>query len=158
MRECREYPTRTTDEVKDLVVTYVWAEPDLVLMVVDDVTASAPLFEELKKLSSVVEQTADAVFITDRTGVIEYVNPAFEQITGFTRGQALGQNPRILQSGQTPREFYQRLWKTVLDNRPFQGQTVNRRRDGTLFTAVQTITPMTDEEGRSRISCRCSRT
>jgi two-component system cell cycle sensor histidine kinase/response regulator CckA len=80
-----------------------------VLTIINDVTAERAALSELKKLSSAVEQTADAVFITDQTGAIEYVNPAFEAITGFTRAEALGKTPRILKSGQMPPEYYERL-------------------------------------------------
>src|SRR5919198_5220623 len=106
------------------------------------------LYSGIKKLSSAVEQTADVVFITDRTGVIEYVNPAFELTTGFAPVEALGRTPRILKSGQMPPEYYQQLWETILAGQAFRAQTVNRNRDGALIVADQTITPMKDHEGR----------
>jgi sigma-B regulation protein RsbU (phosphoserine phosphatase) len=147
-REMLGYRLRTTGEVKDVVFTYVFVEPDLVLTIIEDVTAQRAALSELQTLSNAVEQTADVVFITSRTGVIEYVNPAFERITGYTRAEALGQNPRLLKSGQMPQDYYQRLWETVISGEPFQAQTVNRKRDGTLFVAEQTITPMKDPEGQ----------
>lgn len=142
------YRLRTTGEVKDLIFTHVYVEPDLMVTIIEDITAENAALNELKQLSNAVEQTADAVFITDRDGVIEYINPGFEVITGFTRDEALGNNPRILKSGQMPPEYYQRLWETVLSGSPFQAQTVNHRRDGTQFVAEQTITPMKDHEGQ----------
>lgn len=147
-REMLGYRLRTTGEVKDVVFTYVFVEPDLVLTIIEDVTAEYAALSELQKLSSALEQTADVVFITSRSGAIEYVNPAFERITGYARAEALGQNPRLLKSGQMPPGFYERLWETVLGGEPFQAQTVNRKRDGTLFVAEQTITPMKDPEGQ----------
>lgn len=98
-------------------------------------------------LSNAVEQTADAVFITDRKGTIEYVNPAFETITGFPPNEALGSNPRILKSGVQDHQYYHELWSAITNGRVFRDTTVNRRKCGRLFHAEQTITPMTDEGG-----------
>ena len=136
------------DEVRDLVVTYVFLEPDLVFTVIDDVTSKLAAMGELQMLSSAVEQTADAVLITDRNGSIKYVNPAFEGMTGFTRSEVLGKNPRLLKSGKMSQEYYQQLWQTVLLGEPFQSQTINRRRDGSLLVVEQTITPIKDQYGK----------
>jgi sigma-B regulation protein RsbU (phosphoserine phosphatase) len=101
--------------------------------------------EELTmRLSSAVEQTADSVVITDRRGVIEYVNPAFEQTTGFSRAEAIGFTPRILRSGEQPTAFYESMWATILGGEAFKGTIVNRKKGGELFVAEQTITPMRD--------------
>src|SRR5258708_6504703 len=75
--------------------------------------------DTLRKLWRAVEQSADLVMITDRTGVIEYVNPAFEVLTGYTRAEMIGQNPRILKSNQQPLEVYKELWQTILSGREF---------------------------------------
>ncbi len=146
-REILGYRLRSTGDVKDLVVTFVWVEPDLVLTIIDDVSDQRAALSELKKLSSAVEQTADAVFITDRNGAIEYVNPGFEQITGYRLAEVRGKTPRVLKSGTMPPEYYQRQWSTLLAGETFRAEVVNRRRDGTLFVAEQTITPMTDDDG-----------
>lgn len=103
--------------------------------------------ELVDRLYSAVHQTADAVFITDRSGTIEYVNPAFERTTGYSSDQAIGQTPRLLKSGEQATEYYANLWRTVLAGEPFRGSPVNRRRDGGLFHAEQTITPMTTRAG-----------
>ena len=95
------------------------------------------------RLSSAVHQTADAVFITDPTGIIEYVNPSFERMTGYPRREVIGKTPRILRSGEQGPEYYDGLWGSLLRGEPFYGTPVNRRRDGRLFHAEQTITPMT---------------
>jgi sigma-B regulation protein RsbU (phosphoserine phosphatase) len=99
-------------------------------------------------LSAAVEQTADSVMITDRNGRIEYVNPAFEVTTGYRRDEALGQTPRILKSGKHDDEFYRHLWGEVLAGRSFHGTIVNRKKNGELYTAQQTITPMTKDDGQ----------
>lgn len=97
-----------------------------------------------RRLASAVEQAADAVFITNRAGVIEYVNPAFERITGYLRDEVMGETPRLLRSGQQGLEYYDALWTTILSGTPFAATVVNRRKGGELFYAEQTITPMRD--------------
>lgn len=147
-REISNYRMRTTGETRDMVVTLVPVEPDLVLAITHDVTAERQAYAELKKLSSAVEQTADAVFITDRSAVIEYVNPAFEQMTGYPREEVLGKTPRVFKSGKMPTEYYYQLWKSVLEGKVFRTQTTNRKRNGELFIVEQTITPMKDDSGK----------
>ena len=148
--EYHDHYVRSTDNLIDnnQVITCVFGEPDLVMVIIENDTEKRASLNELKKLSSVVEQTADAVFIADRNGFIEYVNPGFEAITGYTRAEALGKTPRILKSGQMPVAYYQKLWKTVLGGDVFHAQTMNRKRDGSLFVAEQTITPIKDQEGQ----------
>jgi len=98
-------------------------------------------------ISSALEQNADSVIITNRDGVIEYVNPAFEVIAGFSKLEAVGQTPAIMRSGiQTP-HFYATLWNTLLSGRPFQTIITNRRRDGQLFDLEQTISPIRNPSG-----------
>jgi PAS domain S-box-containing protein len=148
IREIPGYHVVSTGEVKDLVVTYAFVEPDFVMMMVKDVTDERAVLNQLQRLSSAVEQTADAVFITNRDGVIEYVNPAFEQVTGYARDEVLGKTPRILKSGEMRPGYYQTLWKTILGGNAFQGQTINHRRDGSKLIVEQTITPMKDQSGQ----------
>jgi len=99
------------------------------------------------RFTCVIEQTADAVFITDIKGVIEYVNPAFESITGYNKSEALGCTPRLLKSGLHKPEYYQDLWKTLLQGHSFTGEAVNKRKNGELFYAEQTITPIRNPRG-----------
>ena len=103
--------------------------------------------EERLRLSSAVEQTADTVFITNRDGVIEYVNPAFEATTGYSREEAIGQTPRILKSGQTSPQYYAQLWSTILAGATFRSNTLNRKKSGELYHAEQTITPVKGSDG-----------
>ena len=102
---------------------------------------------ELRQLSSVTEQTADTVLITDRDGKIEYVNTAFEQLTGYTRDEALGKTPRLIKSGAHDDEFYRGLWDTILNGNVFQSEIVNRKKNGEIFHEVKTITPLRDAQG-----------
>jgi PAS domain S-box-containing protein len=98
-------------------------------------------------LSRAMEQTADSVVITDREGVIEYVNPAFEATTGYSRQDALGKTPRILKSGDHDSDFYKLLWNSILEGHPFRGTLVNRKKTGELYWGEQTITPIKDHAG-----------
>jgi phosphoserine phosphatase RsbU/P len=99
-------------------------------------------------LSKAVEQTADSVLITDNTEHIEYVNPAFENTTGYSREEALGRTPRLLNSGQHDETFYQDMWDRLLRGEPYRGTLVNRKKTGELYWANQTITPIKDARGR----------
>ena len=96
-------------------------------------------------LSRVVQQTADSVILTDRQGVIQYVNPAFEMTTGYGKDEALGQTPRILKSGLHDAEFYREMWAQFAHGLPFKGMVINRKKTGELYWAQQTITSMRDE-------------
>jgi PAS domain S-box-containing protein len=100
------------------------------------------------QLSSVVEQTADTVVITDREGRIEYANPAFEQLTGYTKEEALGKTPGILKSGLHDGQFYQKLWSTILAGDVFFSEITNRKKNGELYHEVKTISPLRDAQGR----------
>ena len=102
---------------------------------------------ELRKLSRAAEQSDNAIVITNKDGIIEYVNPAFTRITGYTAEEAIGQNPRILKSGQHPPEFYKRMWETLLQGKVWKGEVINRRKDGSLYWENETISPVRDEEG-----------
>ncbi len=103
--------------------------------------------EILQQLSSAVEQTADSVVITDRNGIIEYVNPAFEQITGYTAIEAISQTPAILKSGKHDKSFYQELWRTLKTGLVFRSIFINRHKNGKLFYEEKTITPIRDVSG-----------
>jgi PAS domain S-box-containing protein len=99
-------------------------------------------------LETAIEQAAESVVITDRKGTIRYVNPAFTRVTGFSAGEAVGRNPRILRSGAHDAVFYRRLWETISAGEIWRGKIVNRRRDGTLFEEEMSITPVRDAAGR----------
>jgi two-component system cell cycle sensor histidine kinase/response regulator CckA len=103
--------------------------------------------DTLRKLSLAVEKSADTVMITDREGIIQYVNPAFEALSGYLREDAIGKTARILKSGEHGPEVYQELWKTVLAGNVFRGILVNRKRNGELFCVEQSISPVLDEAG-----------
>jgi PAS domain S-box-containing protein len=117
------------------------------VVVFRDITESKKAEEGMERLSSAVEQTADSVLITDVRGTIEYVNPAFEATTGYSSAEAVGCNPNILKSGLQSPEYYRDLWATILAGEPFRGHTVNRKKNGELYHAEQTITGIKDRNG-----------
>src|SRR5207247_4502367 len=87
------------------------------------------------------------VVITDRSGQIVWVTGAFTALTGYSADEVLGENPRILKSGKHGAAFYQSLWETILAGQVWRAEVVNRRKDGTLYTEQETITPVRDEYG-----------
>jgi len=98
-------------------------------------------------LAAAVEQSADAVVITDTSGEIQYVNPAFTAMTGYSREEAAGQNPRLLKSGRHCPEFYKELWDTIASGRAWHGEVTNQRKDGTFYSEEMRITPVLDRCG-----------
>ena len=101
----------------------------------------------LRKLWRAVEQTADMVAITDRAGVMEYVNPAFEALTGYPRVEAIGQTLRILKSKQQAPGLYREMWQTILAGETFRGTVLNRKKNGETFLVEKTVTPLRDTDG-----------
>ncbi len=101
----------------------------------------------LGALPTAIEQAADGIVVTDTHARIQYVNPAFTRITGYSAAEVVGRNPRILRSGWQDRAYYQQLWETILSGQVWQGELVNRRKDGTLYTEAATIAPVRDESG-----------
>ena len=101
--------------------------------------------EQLRKFQRAVEAAGHSILISDPEGTIEYVNPAFEETTGYSRREAVGNTPRMLKSGEMSDSHYARLWETITAGETWHEEIVNRRKDGTLYTADQTIAPITDE-------------
>lgn len=103
--------------------------------------------KSIRALARAVEQSPVSIVITDPAGNIQYVNPKFEQLTGYTIAETLGQNPRILSSGERPAEEYRELWTTIISGQTWRGEFHNRRKDGTLFWEQASISPILDEQG-----------
>jgi PAS domain S-box-containing protein len=104
--------------------------------------------ERLRLQSAALESAATGVLITDINGVILWVNPAFTTITGFSAQEAIGKNPRILNSGTHDLQFFTQLWKTILAGQIWQHETINRRKDGRIYVEEQTIAPVRDDSGQ----------
>jgi PAS domain S-box-containing protein len=117
------------------------------VVVFHDVTKKKESDTLIQTLTNAVEQTADSIIITDRSGLIEYVNPAFELTTGYSLKELRGLTPRILKSGVHDDAFYERLWATILSGHVFRDTIANRKKNGEIFFAEQTITPMWGSTG-----------
>ena len=103
--------------------------------------------EAHRRLSTVIQQSAESIVITNTSGVIEYVNPAFERITGYTRAEVLGQTSRLLKSGKQDAAFYKTLWSAITAGSVWHGHFVNKRKDGSLYEEEATISPVRDNDG-----------
>ncbi len=133
--ECWSHPILRASEIIGCVVTFI------------DITERKQADAQMTKLSSALEQTADSVVITDNNGIIEYVNPAFEETTGFTRSEALGRKTNIVKSGKHDLAFYKQLWETILKGEVFRDVLINRKKDGSLYYEEESITPLKDSQG-----------
>ncbi len=112
-----------------------------------DLTHEVKQQEEIKKYKTIIEQAKMVVVITDKDGNIQYVNPEFERVTGYKRDEAVGQNPRILKSGVHPKSFYENLWNTILSGKMWEGEFINKKKDGTLYNEEANIFPIFNKKG-----------
>ncbi len=103
--------------------------------------------KELARLAKAVEHAAETILITDVEGVINYVNPAFERITGYSRDEAIGKNPSFLKSGVHDNSFYKNMWGTITKGQVWSGRVTNRRKSGEQYKEESTISPITDHSG-----------
>jgi PAS domain S-box-containing protein len=110
-----------------------------------DITEHKQAEESLIKLSSAIEQTIDSIIITDRNGIIEYVNHAFEDLTGYSSEEAVGKTPRILKSGTIDQKYYEEMWKQILSGKVLKAEVVNKKKNGTLYDEEKTISPIFDK-------------
>ena len=112
-----------------------------------NITAQADVAAQLRLFSRIVDQSPVSVVVTDQDGVIEYVNPRFSEVTGYTQSEAIGRSPRLLASGETPLPVYQELWCTIRDRRPWQGELRNKRKSGQCYWEQAIIFPILDDHG-----------
>ena len=120
------------------------ADRELIEGTILDVTEQRRAEEERARLAAAIEQSHESIMMTDIEGTIIYVNPAFERITGYSREEAVGLNPRIIKSGLHDKAFYEQMWRTILSGQPWRGQMTDRRKDGSLFTEESVISPVRD--------------
>lgn len=123
------------------------ASTPVVVINARDVTERHKHEAQRQQLSSAVEQTADLIMITNRQGIIEYVNPAFSLVTGYHRQEVLGARPSILRSGVMSLEFYRTMWQTILSGQSFSDILINRNKSGKLYYEEKTITPLKNRLG-----------
>ena len=119
------------------------------MAVIIDITAEREQELELLKLSRAIEASPTSVVITDLDGIMEYVNPIFTELTGYTSEEALGENPRILKSDRNPSETYTDLWKTLTAGKVWHGRFVNRKKSGELYWEEASISPVFDSDGKA---------
>ena len=112
-----------------------------------DITGSRLIEKSLTRLGTAVEQAAEVIVITDINGTILYVNPAFEKSSGYTRTEAIGQNPRILKSDKQDDKFYRQMWDTLARGESWSGHIINKRKDGALYEEEATLSPVRDASG-----------
>ncbi len=121
--------------------------PARLLGIARDITDLKGTEETLRKLSRAVEQSPASIVITDTAGNIEYVNPKFTAVTGYSPEEALGKNPRILKSGELPPKQYRELWTTIVSGREWRGEFHNRKKSGELYWESASISPVRDANG-----------
>lgn len=106
------------------------------------------LVQSLRLQAAALDAAANAIVISDADGIIQWVNPAFTAMTGYSSHEAIGKKTSLLRSGLQDRSFYEELWNTLSEGRVWQGELVNRRKDGSLYVEEQVITPVRDEQGK----------
>ncbi len=122
--------------------------PDYFVVVVEDISERKRAEEALHKLSLAVEQSSESIVITDLQARIEYVNDAFVRISGYARDELIGRNPRVLQSGRTPRSTYESMWAALTRGESWRGECWNRRRDGSEYLESALVGPIRQPDGR----------
>lgn len=125
----------------------IYRKPLYFLPTIEDITFQRQVLQKLNILSKATEQSPVSIMITDYNGNIEYVNPKFEELTGYTFNEAIGKNPRILKSGLTPASVYTDLWKTITSSKDWKGELVNRKKNGEIYNESVIISCITDEQG-----------
>lgn len=135
--DCCIYPVKGADQPTNEVALHA-----------RDVTADRRKEAELRLLYRAIEQSPVSVVVTDPAARILYVNPKFSEITGYSQAEAVGQNPRILQSGNKTKEEYEALWKQLTEGQVWRGEFINKKRSGELYCEVASIAPVKDQNGR----------
>ncbi len=127
----------------------LWDNPAInaVLLTVRDISEQVKFETELLKLSKAVEQSPVSIVITDTDGRIEYVNPQFESLTGYTFEEVVGENPNILKSGHQQPSFYEQLWKTISNGDTWTGELRNKKKDGSFYWEAVNISPIINDKG-----------
>jgi len=137
--------------VKDVEIdstSFIFSGQTGFICMLRDVTEALQQEATQRRLVTAIEQANESVIITDQAGIVEYVNPAFTRTTGYSKEEIIGKNPRLLRSGKHDISFYRTMWRTITSGRVWQGRIINRRKDGTLFTEMATISPVRDVTGK----------
>ena len=140
--------TRFSGEVNAALLSAADGSPKGIIFITRDITERKRAEEMHLRLATAVEQAAEDIMITDAGGKILYVNPAFETITGYSRGKVIGSNPRFLKSGKHDAAFYKNMWSTLGRGEVWSGRIINKRKDGALFEEEAAISPIRDATGK----------
>ncbi|MGV1097926.1 PAS domain S-box protein [Thiovibrio sp. JS02] len=135
--EYHAYPIRQGSRLLGSVVTF------------SDIGRRKQAEEDKKRLAAAIEHTVDEIIITDPAGLIEYVNPAFERVTGYSREEVIGKTPNVLTSGKHPKEYYRNLWATIRGGEVWSSHIINRAKSGAFLEEDATISPIFDAGGRA---------
>jgi len=138
-----EFPAETSLSV------YQSGHKKIVTVTLHDITARHKKDEKLRKLSQAIQQGGEALFITDKDAIIEYVNPAFTKITGYEAGEVIGKTPSILKSNAQDPSFYKALWKTITRGEVWHGILIDKKKDGSFYSAMMTVSPIQNERGET---------
>jgi two-component system cell cycle sensor histidine kinase/response regulator CckA len=135
-------------ELRTFLLRDAKGQPSGMWAIVRDITERKQVESRLRLQSAALDAAANAILITDRAGLIQWVNPAFCDLTGYTTAEAIGKNLReLVRSGQHDQAFYQNLWDTILAGQVWHGEIINRRKDGSLYPEEETITPVRNPQG-----------
>ena len=137
---------RVYAELSAGIIKYLGKPADLVI--IRDITDRKLTEKELTKLSTAVEQSPSVIIITGLDGKIEYINPKFTELTGYTSAESIGQLPNILKSGEQTGEIYKELWETISSGKDWHGEFHNKKKDGGLFWESASVSPIIDNEGK----------
>ena len=143
----RKGGTQFTAELSASMITGDSGEPMAMLASFVDVTERKQAEDQLRKLYRAVEQSPSTVVITDTSGQIEYVNPKFSQLTGYSSGEVVGQNPRLLKSGEQPQYIYKGMWHTITTGEEWRGEFSNRKKSGEVYWESASISPIRNAVG-----------
>lgn len=144
---------RLDGEIRDVEVAasaFADQQGPAIQVILHDITDRKLAEEQMRLHLKILESAANAIVISGRNGIIEWVNPAFTDLTGYLPGEVVGKSPRVLKSGKQEVAFYKEIWRTILAGLVWHGELVNRRKDGSLYTEEMTVTPVTDPTGGIR--------
>jgi PAS domain S-box-containing protein len=142
-----EYSLLSNDQTKFFEARIAPAGNDRLVVIIRNITEQNRAKKELTKLNRAIEQSSISVIITDSNGNIEYVNPFFTKLTGYTPEEIMGKNPRILKSGHHSADFYMKLWSDIKSGKDWQGEILNKRKNGETYWEYTVISPILDKDG-----------
>jgi len=142
----QEYSIKAKDGSIHMVELYFTKDEERVYTIFKDITEDRQSILQIKKLSKAIYQSPSSIVITDQKGIIEFVNPKFSEISGFSAVEAIGQNPRFLSSGKTSLAFYNEMWTTILSGNTWRSEILNKKKSGELYWEDVIISPVLNEK------------